>query len=121
MIVLRRISVLTGAALCLFASAASASAPPVGKLPKASLTTVSIPRGGLVSVALPSRARGFVWRLARPFDGKVLHEVGEADVGANVVVVFAAGLPGSTKLVYALTKGETPKAYKAIEYKVLVR
>ena len=118
---LKKISALTAAAACVSTGVASASAPHVGKLPKASLTTVSVARGGLVSVALPARAPGFVWRLARPFDGKVVHEVGEADVGANVVVVFGTGQPGSTKLVYALTKGETPKAYKAIEYKVVVR
>lgn len=117
----KRIAVLAAAAACLPAAVASASAPPVGKLPKAVLTTVSIPPGGLVSVALPARPKGFVWRLARPFDGKVLREVGEADIGVNVVVVFAAALPGSTKLVYALTKGETSKAYKAIEYRVTVR
>jgi hypothetical protein len=61
-----------------------------------------VAHGGLVSVALPARAAGLEWRLARPFDGKIVREVGEADV-------------------YALTKGETPKAYKAIEYKVVVR
>ena len=50
-----------------------------------------------------------------------LSEVGEADVGANVVIVFKALQPGAATVVYALTKGETPKAYKAIEYKVTVR
>ncbi len=112
---------LAAAVACLPAAVASASAPPVGKLPKAPLTTVSIPSGGLVSVALPARAKGFVWRLARQVDPTVLREVGEADVGANVVVVFKAVHPGTTTVVYALTKGETPKAYKAIAYKVLVR
>jgi len=121
MIAFRRISVLAAVAACLSTAVASATAPPVGKLPKAQLVTVSVAHGGLVSVALPARAAGLEWRLARPFDGKIVREVGEADVGANVVVVFAAMQPGNTTLVYALTKGETPKAYKAIEYKVVVR
>ena len=40
---------------------------------------------------------------------------------SNVVVVFKTLHPGTATVVYALTKGETPKAYKAIEYKVTVR
>jgi hypothetical protein len=121
MIVPRRIAVLSGVAVCLFTGVASATAPPVGKLPKAQVTTVSVAHGGLVSVALPARATGLEWRLARRFDATVLSEVGEADVGANVVVIYKALKPGKATVVYALTKGETPKAYRAIEYDVVVR
>ena len=121
MIALRRIALLAAVAACLSTPVASATAPPVGKLPKAQPVTVSVAHGGLFSVALPARAAGLEWRVARPFDGKIVGEVREADVGPNVVVVFAALQPGSTKLVYALTKGETSKAYKAIEYDVVVR
>ncbi len=117
----QRVSVLAATAVCLFTTVASATAPPVGKLPKAQLTTVSVAHGGLVSVALPARAAGFEWRLARQVDTNVLRETGEADVGANVVVVFKAVHPGTATVIYALTKGETPKAYKAIEYRVVVR
>lgn len=51
----------------------------------------------------------------------MLREVGEADVGPNVVIVFQAVKPGTATVIYALTKGERTKAYRAIEYKVVVR
>ena len=56
---------------------ALASAPPVGPLPPGPVTSISTPKGSLVSVALPSRA-GKSWRLARAVSPKVLVEVSEA-------------------------------------------
>jgi hypothetical protein len=103
------------------AAAAGASAPPVGPLPRGPVTTISTPRGSLVSVALPTGANGRVWRQARSLDAKVLRQVSEADVGPSVVIVFKAVGRGSTKVVYGLTRGETQKAYAAATFVVNVR
>ena len=103
------------------ATATSETAPPVGPLPKGPETTVSAPRGTLVSVALPSKA-GRVWRLARPVNPKVLRQVSEADVGSSVVVVFRAVGRGRVTVVFAQTRGESsPKALRAIRHVVRVR
>ena len=68
------------AGLVLAASAAGA-APPVGPLPRGPVSTIQTERGQLVAIALPHRAGGKVWRIARAFDGKVVRQVSEGDVG----------------------------------------
>ena len=103
------------------AAVARASAPPVGPLPVGYKATIATRAGELVAVALPHRPGGRVWRIARAFDGKIVHEVTEADVGTNVVVVFKADTKGSTTLVFALTKGETAKALDSRTFAVTVR
>ena len=108
---------LTVAAL--LAGAAAASAPPVGPLPKPLVTTVHTPLGSLVPVALPTRA-GYVWRIARPIDGKIVSEISEGDVGPTVVLVFKARGRGQASVVVAETKGETAKAYRAVRLNVTV-
>jgi len=110
-------SVVAGAA----AMSVSASSPPIGPLPPGAHATVTTKAGELVAVALPHRSRGRVWRLARPFDGSVLREVSEADVGSNVVIVFKAVRPGALTLSYALTRGETAKALEARTFTVRIR
>jgi hypothetical protein len=110
-------SVLAGAA----AMSTSASSPPIGPLPPGAHTTVTTKAGQLVAVALPHRSGGRVWRVARPFDGSVLREVSEADVGSNVVIVFKAVRPGALTLSYALTRGETTKALEARTFAVRIR
>jgi hypothetical protein len=77
--------------------------------------------GELVAVALPHRSGGRSWRIARAFDAAVLKQVSEADVGSNVVLVFKTVKPGRTTLAFALTRGETAKAYEARRFKVQVR
>jgi hypothetical protein len=47
-------------------------------------------------------------------------EVTEANVGQNVVIVFRAVGRGTTKVVYALTRGETRKAYASDTFVVKV-
>ena len=103
------------------AAATRASSPPIGPLPPGAHATVTTKAGELVAVALPHRSRGRVWRLARPFDGSVLREVSEADVGSNVVIVFKAVRPGALTLSYALTRGETTKALEARTFTVRIR
>jgi hypothetical protein len=49
--------------------------------------------GELLAAALPKRFHGGVWRIARAFDSRVLHQVSDADVGKNVVLVFNPPVP----------------------------
>jgi hypothetical protein len=96
---------------------ALADSTPVGPLPKGASSTYSTHPGWFVAVALPrqTKASGLVWRIARPLDSGVLHQVSEADVAKNVVVVFYVTGTGSTSIVFALTKGDTsPKALRAV-------
>jgi len=116
--VVRFLAVCTVAAA--LAGSGLASAPPVGPLPAAKVTRITTTRGSLVSVALPRRAGGYVWRIARAFDSRVVRQVGEGDVGRNVVLVFKAVGKGSTAIVVAETRGETAKAYRAAKYIVTV-
>jgi hypothetical protein len=97
-----------------------ATAPPVGHLPAGPASTITTQRGQLVAVALPKRA-GLSWRVARAIDGRVVREVSEADVGANVVVVFRARGRGSAKIVFALTRGESTRAQASRTFSVVVR
>jgi hypothetical protein len=103
------------------AAGAFATATPVGPLPKGPTTTISAARGTLVSVALPHRSGGKVWRQANTVDQMVLKQVSEADVGPSVVVVFKAVGKGTTKIAYGLTKGETKKAFASQTFTVTVR
>jgi len=117
---MQRIALLAAvaAALALVVSV-HATAPPVGPLPKGPVTSISTAKGSLVSIALPSRA-GKSWRLARAVNSKVLVEVTEANVGSNVVVIYRATGRGSVKVRYALTRGETAKAYASSTFNVRV-
>ena len=110
-------SVLAGAT----AMSTSASSPPIGPLPPGAHATVTTKAGQLVAVALPHRSGGRVWRVARPFDGSVLHQVSEADVDSSVVLVFKAVRAGKVTVVLALTKGETAKALESRTFDVRIR
>jgi predicted secreted protein len=96
------------------------TAPPVKSVPAGPVTAIRVQHGQLFSVALPHRA-GKSWRIGRPFDSKIVREVTEADVGNQVVVVFRAVSRGSTKLVYALTRGESTTAAASSTYTITVR
>jgi hypothetical protein len=108
-------------AALVLAAGAFATATPVGPLPKGPVTTISAARGTLVSVALPHRSGGKVWRQAGTVDQMVLTQVSEGDVGASVVIVFKAVGTGTAKIAYGLTKGETKKAYASQTFTVTVR
>jgi hypothetical protein len=101
------------------AAVARASAPPVGPLPPGPQASVVTHAGELVAVALPHRSRGS-WRVARVIDSKILHQVSEADVGKNVVLVFQTTRPGSATIAFALTRGETAMALESRTFKVRV-
>jgi hypothetical protein len=103
------------------AGARTATAPPVGPLPSGPTSTIQTQVGQLVAVALPHRPSGRVWRVARSIDSKVLVQVGEADVGANVVLVFKAKGKGTATVSFGLTRGETAKAYEARRFAVRVQ
>ncbi len=102
------------------AAIAHASAGPVGPLPPGPQATVVTRAGEFVAVALPHRSRAS-WRVARAINAKVLHQVSEADVGANVVLVFKTTHPGSATIAFALTRGETSKALESRTFKVRVQ
>jgi hypothetical protein len=88
------------------------------------LVTITTSPNQLVAVALPHAAKssGLVWRLARRYDSGVVRQVSEADVDANVVLVFKVINRGKTSLIFALTRGDTSsKAVKASTHNVLVR
>jgi hypothetical protein len=111
------------AAACLWtASRAMAVAPPVGPLPASSVTQISTARGSLVALAVPRRsvASGLVWRVARRFDAGVVRQISEAEAGTAIVLVFKAIGRGRTSIVLALTRGESPKAFRAARYAVRV-
>ena len=99
--------------------AAAADSTPVGPLPKPAVTKMTTAKGSLVAVALPTRSAptGLVWRVARPLDTRIVKQVGEADVGPAVVLVFRIVGPGRASLHFALTRGDTsPKAVRAVRY-----
>jgi hypothetical protein len=105
------------------AAAAPASVPPVGKLPAGPVSTIRTTTGQLFAIALPGqKQQALGWRIARPYKTAVVRGVDEANVGAsrNVVVVYRAVGPGTTRIVYALTRNETPKALRAATYVVTV-
>lgn len=116
--------ITAGAALAaltlVFTVAASATAPPVGPLPKGPVTAITASKGQLVSVALASRV-GKSWRLARTVNQAVLVEVSEGNVGSSVVIIYRAVGAGSASVRYGLTRGETRKAYASATFNVTVK
>jgi hypothetical protein len=103
------------------AGAAGADSTPVGPLPTPAVTKVTTAKGSLVAIALPSRPvrTGLVWRVARPLDTRVVEQVGEADVGPSIVLVFRVVGRGRASLSFALTRGDaSPKALRAVRYDV---
>src|SRR5689334_17710202 len=102
------VAVLVAAVLTL-SDVARSDSTPVGRLPAGPVSTTRTSPGQLVAVALP-RARsssGLVWRIARRFNARVVQQVGESNVGRNVVLVFKVVGAGQTSLVFALTRGDS--------------
>jgi hypothetical protein len=98
-------SFVTGLALAIIAAAQAGSTPEPNQL---------------VAVALPHAPRqsGLVWRLARHYDSHIVRQISEANVGANILVVFKVVGRGNTSLVFALTRGDaSPRAVKSATHK----
>ena len=114
-----RALVVAAAAAAFLASSANAASTPVGPLPKGPTTTITVSKGSLVSIALPSRA-GKSWRFAGRVVPAQLAQVGEADVGPSVVVVYRAKGSGVAVVRYGLTRGDTAKAYASATFRIRV-
>lgn len=100
--------------------ASQADSTPIGRLPPGPTSTIVTTKGELVSIALPHRSGGRVWRIARSIDSRILRQVGEGDVGTNVVLVFKTYATGTAKISVALTRGETAKALEARRFTIRV-
>ncbi len=103
------------------AAAARAGSTPVGLLPAGPTSTTITAPGQLVAIALPRarRTSGFVWRLARAYDTRIVREISEADVGTDLVLVFKIVGRGRTALVFALTRGDTSaKAVRSTTHRI---
>jgi hypothetical protein len=108
---------LAAASSLAFAAASSASSPPVGPLPKGPVTTIRTQPGALVAIALPHRSGGLAWRLAGSLPPGVV-EVSEANVGADVVVVYRTKGTGTATLAYGLTRDESTGARASLTFKI---
>jgi hypothetical protein len=117
----RRIA-LVGVVALFWAWPAFASAPPVGRLPNGPTTTVHVAVGKSYTVRLPQpKVAGRVWRIARSFDGRIVQEVREGETSRQVRITFRAVGHGSTRVVFARTRGETAYAYAAWTFRFVVR
>jgi hypothetical protein len=112
---------LAAATVFLSAGAASASAPPVGKLPAGPLHSISVARGQVVALALPHRANGLVWRQASGFGSKLVRERSEGNVGKDVVVLFDTLRRGTVTIAYGLTRGDSTGAHASLKFRVTVK
>jgi hypothetical protein len=107
---------------CALSASAAADSTPIGPLPAGPVATLGVQQGEPVAIALPQRAGGSIWRIARPFDTRVLRQVSEATVGTSVVLVFRANRAGQTTVSLALTMGDaSAKALESRRFVVRVR
>lgn len=115
--------ILAAAAVAVLACAApsTASAPPVGKLPRSPVTTIRTVSQELIAFALPRGQSGLVWRGKSNTDWHVAKPLTEGEIGDTTVLVYLAGRPGVTDVTFGLTNGETPKAYRAARFHVVVK
>ena len=113
---------IASAAAAVAAASAGASAPPVGKLPPATTVVVKATVDKTLTVTLPKPAiQGGVWRVARAFDPRVVQQQGERTLPSGAIrITFHTMGPGTTRVVFALTKGETAKAYAARAWRITV-
>ena len=115
-----RTALVCALALAATAGAALVDSTPVSSIPPGPRSTIVTTKGQLFAVALPHRAGDREWRIARALNSRVVRETHEGDVGDSVVVVFKAVGRGNATIVFALTKGETAKAYESRTYLVRV-
>ena len=89
-------------------------------LPKGPVTTIGVKHGLLFSIVVPRPATGLTWRGARRSDATVARPLDEGELNGNIVFVYRAGHRGTTTVVYALTRGEGPKALQARYFEITV-
>jgi hypothetical protein len=111
----RAAALISLAAALTAAGTAVADSTPVGPLPAGPVQQVELRPGATFTATLPEPAgAGRVWRIARAFDGGVVRPVAEGDLaGGGVWVRFRGVAPGTTRVVFAMTRGETAKAEAA--------
>ena len=104
------------------AAAATASAPPVGKLPAATTIAYKTIPGKVLTFTLPKPAlKGGVWRVARAYDDQVVQQLGERKLkNGSIRITLETTGPGTTRVIFAVTKGETAKAYAARVFEITV-
>ena len=118
----RRSLLIAVAVAAISAAAALASAGPVGPLPNGPTASVYFAVGESYTARLPQpKVVGRVWRIARAFNGKVVSESREGETKQQVWVTFRAVGKGSTKVVFAMTRGETAHAYATRRFSFHVR
>lgn len=102
---------------------AFASSTPVGPLPQGPVRTVKVLRDATFVISAPKRPAnsGLVWRIARAFDGEVVQQVGEGEDRFSVWLRFKATRTGTTRIVLALTRGETRQAAASRTWVISVR
>src|SRR5262249_28548025 len=95
------------------AAGAAASAPPGGMLPPGRTVAYRTTPDRVVSFTLPAPTiKGGVWRIARAFDPAVVTEKGERTLADGTVrITLKTTGPGTTRVVFALTKGEGARAW----------
>ncbi|MHB1242049.1 MAG: hypothetical protein ACYC1P_01380 [Gaiellaceae bacterium] len=84
------------------------------------MTRIQVQHGLLFALVVPRPGPGLTWRGARRSDATIARPLDEGELNGNVVFVYRAGRKGTTTVVYALTKGEGPKALQARYFKVTV-
>jgi hypothetical protein len=114
------VGLVAALAVAFGAARALATAPPVGPLPKGPATAIRVEPGLLFALVLPKPASGLTWRGARQSDATVARPLDEGELNGNIVFVYRAGRAGKTTVVYALTRGEGPKALKARYFPITV-
>lgn len=113
------LAALVAAAIC--AGVAVASATPIGPLPKGPTTAVTVEAAHSFTVRLPQpKVAGRVWRVARAYDGKVVQEIKEGETSKDVWLTYKGVKRGKTRIVFALTRGETSHAYAARTFAISV-
>src|SRR5262245_58389971 len=115
-------AVAVGVVAAALGASALASATPVGKLPAGKTVAYKTIPGKTVSFTLPRPAvKGGVWRIARSYDGGVVQQLGERKLKDGTVrITLETTGPGTTRVIFAVTKGETAKAYAARIFEITV-
>ncbi len=110
------------AAAAVVTATALSSAPPVGPLPKGPVQTVKRSPGTMFALTLPKPGvEGRSWRVARSYDSGVVRQVGEGTKPSGAVwASYRAVGAGTTRIAYALTRGERSHAYASRIFRVVV-